>query len=166
MKSIDVSNSKYVLRVCGPKAYARGGGVGVNLPWAWYLTKTIQPAQRRLIVFAYFCLLICRFNANTTELICMQISRNIVNGPKSNNWDLVGISGLLSASRNHLITFCRPFIHYACLQLCSAIVWLHRKQSSLFCLLWLSSASAERIGYITDFCSIIKLLQELKNSSC
>jgi len=24
-------------------------------------------------------------------------------------------SGLLSASRNHLTTSCRPFVHYACL---------------------------------------------------
>jgi len=24
-------------------------------------------------------------------------------------------SGLSCASRNHLITFCRPFVHYACL---------------------------------------------------
>jgi len=51
----------------------------------------------------------------------MQISRNIVNGPKSNIrfwWE----SGLLSASRNHLITFCRHFVHYACLRLRSAIV--------------------------------------------
>jgi len=31
-------------------------------------------------------------------------------------------SGLASASRNHLTTFCRPFFHYACLRLCSAIV--------------------------------------------
>ena len=31
-------------------------------------------------------------------------------------------SGLSSASRNHLTTFCRPFAHYACLSLCSAIV--------------------------------------------
>jgi len=30
-------------------------------------------------------------------------------------------SGLSSASRNHLITLCRPFAHYACLRLCSAI---------------------------------------------
>ena len=39
------------------------------------------------LVFALFshtfCLLICRLSANTTEWICMQISRNIVNGPKS-----------------------------------------------------------------------------------
>ena len=31
-------------------------------------------------------------------------------------------SGLSSASRNHLTTFCRPFIYYAWLGLCSAIV--------------------------------------------
>jgi len=31
-------------------------------------------------------------------------------------------SGLWSASRNHLITFCRPFVHYACSRLCSAAV--------------------------------------------
>jgi len=43
---------------------------------------------------------------------------------------------------------------------------LYRKQLFLFCLLWLSSASAERIGYITNFCSLIELLTELKNSSC
>jgi len=31
-------------------------------------------------------------------------------------------SGLSSAFRNHLTTFCRPFVPYACLRLCSAIV--------------------------------------------
>jgi len=39
---------------------------------------------------------------------------------------------------------------------------LYRKQLSLFCLLWLISASADRIAYITSFCSMIKLLHELK----
>jgi len=43
---------------------------------------------------------------------------------------------------------------------------LHRKRLSLFCLLWLSSASVDRIGYITNFCSMIKLLHQLKNSGC
>jgi len=38
------------------------------------------------------------------------------------------------------------------------------KQLSLFCLLRLISASAERIGYISNFYSMIKLLHELKNS--
>jgi len=32
-----------------------------------------------------------------------------------------GESALLSASRNRLTTFCRPFVHYTCLRLCSAI---------------------------------------------
>jgi len=44
----------------------------------------------------------------------MQISRNIVNGLKVIIrfwWE----SGLSSASRNNLTTFCRPFVHYACL---------------------------------------------------
>jgi len=31
-------------------------------------------------------------------------------------------SGLSSASRNHLTTFCRTFVHHACLRLHSAIV--------------------------------------------
>jgi len=41
---------------------------------------------------------------------------------------------------------------------------LYPKQSSLFCLLRLISASADRTGYITNFCSMIELLQELKNN--
>jgi len=43
---------------------------------------------------------------------------------------------------------------------------LYPKQLSLFCLLWLVSASADRIGYLTNFCSMIELFRELKNSSC
>jgi len=35
----------------------------------------------------------------------------------------------------------------------------------LFCLLWLISECADRIGYITNFCGMIRLLHELKNSS-
>ena len=41
---------------------------------------------------------------------------------------------------------------------------LYPKQLSLFCLLRLISASADRIGYISNFCCMIKLLHELKNS--
>jgi len=50
-------------------------------------------------------------------------------------------SGLSSASRNHLTTFCRPFVHYTCLRLCSTIVHFVWNNLSLFCLLWLSNAS-------------------------
>ena len=42
--------------------------------------------------------------------------------------------------------------------------WLYPKQLPLFCLLRLISASADGIGYISYFCSMIKLLHELKNS--
>ena len=34
---------------------------------------------------------------------------------------------------------------------------LFPERLSLFCLLWLSSASADRMGYITNFCSMIEL---------
>jgi len=42
---------------------------------------------------------------------------------------------------------------------------LYPKQLPLFCLLSLISASADRSGYITNFCSMIDMLHELKNSS-
>jgi len=42
---------------------------------------------------------------------------------------------------------------------------LYPKQLSIFCLLRLISTSADRIGYITNLCSMIELLHELKNSS-
>jgi len=77
-------------------------------------------------------------------------------------------SGLSSASRNHHTTFCRPFVHFACLRLCSAIVYFIRNNWVLFflCLLWLISACAEPISYIANFSSMIELLHELKNRSC
>jgi len=74
-------------------------------------------------------------------------------------------SGLSSVSRNYLATFCRPVVHYACLRLCSAIVHFIRNMS-LFCLLRLISACANRLGHITNLFSMIELLQELNNSSC
>jgi len=40
--------------------------------------------------------------------------------------------GLSSASRIHLITFCRPFVHYAHLRLCSAIVHFIRNNCLYF----------------------------------
>jgi len=94
----------------------------------------------------------------------MQISSNIVNGLKSNRlivfwWEF----GLSSASRNHLTTFCRPSVHYACFMFRDCL--LYPKQLSLFFLLRLMSASADCNGCITNFCSMIELLHELKNSN-
>ena len=77
-------------------------------------------------------------------------------------WEFLGLS---STSRNHLTTFCRPFIPLRMFKIVFRGSSRHRKQLSLFCLQWLISASADRIGYITKFCSMIKLLHELKNNS-
>jgi len=41
---------------------------------------------------------------------------------------------------------------------------LYPKQLSLFCLQRLISASADRNGYIRNFCSMIELLHEFKKS--
>ena len=91
----------------------------------------------------------------------MQISRNIVNGPKSNNYVLVGIRAIVCVqkpSHHYLQTLHRVFkIVFRDSTLCP-------KQLSLFCLLRLISARAERIGYISNFCNMIELLHELKNS--
>jgi len=43
---------------------------------------------------------------------------------------------------------------------------LYSKQLSLVCLLPLISACADRIGYIINFCSMIELFHELKNTIC
>jgi len=102
-----------------------------------------------------------RLNAKSTEWICMQISRSIVNATKVFRfwWE----SGLLSTSRKHLTTFCRTFVHYAC--------WfvfrdtpLYAKELSLFCLLWLLSTCPDGIGYITNFSSMIEQLHEPKTA--
>ena len=120
------------------RVYARG--VGANtlaldiLQKCYYLRKGDQ-------LFLYIvCLVICRLHANTTEWICMQISRNIVNGQKVMIWFLWE-SGLSSASRNHLTTFCRHFAHYACFRLCPAIVHCIRNNCVYFiCYGWSAQA--------------------------
>jgi len=72
-------------------------------------------------------------------------------------------SGLSSASRNHRTTFCIRFVHYAFkIGFCDSS--LYRTQLSLFCLLWLISACADRIGYIINFCSMVELLHENKKA--
>ena len=73
-------------------------------------------------------------------------------------------SWLSSESRNHLTSYFRLFVHYACLKDALRDSSLYPKQLSLFCLLWPISASADRIGYMTKFCSMIKLMHELKTA--
>jgi len=138
------------------RAYGKGG-LGWKSPLELdILQKLCYLRKGDELVSHTFCL-----------LICMQISRNIVNGSKSNtvNKVLVGISVVVCIQKPtyHILQTFRPLRMFM-------IVFrdrsLYPKHLSLFCLLWLSSASADRIGYITCFCNMIKLLHELKNSSC
>jgi len=63
-----------------------GVGVGVNPPLEIHIFQKLYYLRKGDYLFVHtFCFLICRLNANTTEWICMQISRNIVNGPRSHN---------------------------------------------------------------------------------
>jgi len=52
-------------------------------------------------------------------------------------------SALSSASRNHLTTFCRPFVHYTCLDCVPRS--LYPQQLHLFCLL---SRDAEAVLFL------------------
>ena len=93
----------------------------------------------------------------------MQISRNIVNGPKSYNLVLMGIQGIVWFQKppHH---FLQTFHSLRMFKIVFRDSSLYPKQLSLFCLLRLISACADRIGYISNFCSMIELLHELKNS--
>jgi len=95
----------------------------------------------------------------------MQISRNIVNRRKSNNFVLVGIRaiGCVQKPPQHFMPTLHPLRMF---QIVFRDSSLYPKRLSLFCFLKLISASVDRIGYITNFCSMIKLLHELKHRSC
>jgi len=84
----------------------------------------------------------------------MQISRNIVNGPKCNNQVLVGIWVIVCVQEPfyHFLQTIRPLRMFKIVFGDSS---LYRKQLSLYCRLLLISASADRIGCITRFCSMI-----------
>ena len=89
-------------------------------PWAWYFTKTLLPLQRRLIVFAYLLLVNFSMQIPRNKFACKFQGTLLMDQKVTTRfwWE----SGLSSASRNHLTTFCRPFAHYAWLKLRSAIV--------------------------------------------
>ena len=75
----------------------------------------------------------------------MQISRNIVNGSKSNNWVLLGIwvSVCIQKPSHYFLQTFRPLRMFKIVFRDSS---LYPKQLSLVCLLRLISASADRIG--------------------
>jgi len=94
----------------------------------------------------------------------MQISRSIVNGPKSNNEVLVGIRVIVCVQKpSH--QFLQPFRPLRMLKIAFSDISLYLKPLHLFCLLRLISASADPINYITNFCVMIERLHELKSSS-
>jgi len=61
----------------------------------------------------------------------MQIARNIVNGPRSNNYVLVGIRAIVCVQKppHH---FLQTLHHCVCLRLCSAIVHFIRNNFLYF----------------------------------
>ena len=79
----------------------------------------------------------------------MQISRKIINGPRSNNQVLVGIWVVVCVQKpsHH---FLHTFSPLRMFQIVFGNSSLYLKQSPLFCLLRLSSANADHIGYVTD----------------
>jgi len=93
----------------------------------------------------------------------MEISRNIVNGPKSNNYVLVGIRAIVCVQKqpHHFLQTLRP-LHMFNIVFRNSL--LYQKQLSLFGLLKLIGASDDRNDCITKFCGMIELLHELKNS--
>jgi len=79
----------------------------------------------------------------------MQISRNIVCGPKSNNEVLMGVWFIVCIEKlsHHFLQIFRTLRIFMIVFRDSSF---YAKQLSLLCLLWLSSASADHIGYITN----------------
>jgi len=92
-----------------------------------------------------------------------QIPRNIVSWPIRNNYVLVGIRTIVCVQQPpyHFLQTLHPL---CMLKIVFRDSSLYPKQLSLFCLLRLISASADRNGYTSNFCSMIELLHELKKS--
>jgi len=89
----------------------------------------------------------------------------ISNGPKSNNQNSEGISVIICLQKppHHFLQTFRALRMFNIVLRNSS---LYPKQFPLFCLLRLICASADAIGCIGNFYSMIKLLHELKNRSC
>jgi len=112
------------------RVYAKGSGVNPRLSLIFY--KNVFVSTKDINCFRIHLLINLSSYWNTTELICMQISRNIVNGPKVINrfwWE----SGLSPASRNHLNAFCRPFVRDACFKIVLRDSSLHERASFCSC---------------------------------
>ena len=137
-----VAMGKLAMKMCGlPRAYARGVGLGWNPPLNLLCYKNVITYAKEIVyVFVHFLLVWCQLNAKTTEWFCMKISRNTVNGPKRNNYILVGI-WLIACIKNHLTTFCKPPVDYVFSCLCYVIVHFIRDN----CLYFVRSARALKV---------------------
>jgi len=84
---------------------------------------------------------------------------------KSNNQTSEGISVIVCVQKpsHHFLQTFRALRMFKIVFRDSS---LYPKQLPLFCLLWLICASADPIGYISNFYSVIKLLHKLKTRSC
>ena len=126
----------------------KGGSLGLNSPLELDILQKLYYLRKGDYLFSHtFCLLVCRLYANTTEWICIQILRSIVNGPKSNNYVLVRIWIIVWIQKptHH---FLQIFLPLRMFKIVFRDTSLYPKQLSSICLLWLISASADRIGYI------------------
>jgi len=106
--------------------------------------NVITYAKEFVYVFAHFLLVWYQLNAKTTQWFCMKISRNTVNGPKRNNYILVGIwpwviACIQEPSHHFLQTSRRLRIFMLVLRDSS----LYSQQLSLFCQI---SACADGAG--------------------
>ena len=142
---------KLLLSGIMPRAYAGGRVSGLKPLLELNILHKLYYLRKGDYLFSHtFCLLVCQLNANSTEWICLQISRNIANGPKSNNYFLVGIWVIVCIQKpsHHFLQTFRPLRMFKIMFSDSS---LHPKQLSSFCLLWLMSASADYIDDITNF---------------
>ena len=143
-----------------PLDVRKGGVLGLTPPLSLIFYKNFITCGKGIKLFSHtFCLLILQLNANTTEWICMQISRNIVNGPKSNNYVLVGI-WVVVCIHHFLQTFRQLRVQAYLIAFRDSS--LYPKQLSLV----LSAMAEQRKRWPhwlrTDFCSMKELLHELK----
>ena len=114
------------------------GGLGLKPPLNLLCYKNvITYAKDFVYVFVQFLLVWCQLNAKTTEWFCMKISRNTVNGPKRNNYILVGI-WVIACIQEPSHHFYKPPVDYVFSCLCYVIVHFIRNN----CLYFVRSARA------------------------
>ena len=97
----------------GEQGRTHEGFWGLNPPLSLIFYEVFITCAEDWLLSHAFCLWICRHNANTTEWIRMQISRNIVKGQKTNNQVMVGIWVIIcihTPSHHFWQTF-RPHTH-------------------------------------------------------